>query len=186
MNEIKKLHTFYLHKEINRRGKVKDRFESSAEHTYSALILAQYFLPKIKQKLNELKVMKMLLYHDVIEIEFGDTFILSNQHGANQKERETTAFEKLKKKIPLELAKEYEQFWEEYEENKTIEAKFAQAIDKLDPVVHSIFKKVDWRVNKFTEKKLREKKEKYFVEFPELVKFFNELIDFANERDYFS
>jgi len=149
------------------------------------LILAQYFFPKIKQKLDELKAMKMLLFHDIVEIEAGDTFILSSAHTKNQQEKEMKAFKSLKNKIPREISKEYEKLWIEYEENKTNEAKFCQAIDKLDPVVHSIFKKADWKINKFTEKKLRDKKEKYFADFPEILDFFNKLIDYANKNDYF-
>ena len=56
MKDIKKLYNLYLLKSIERfGGDVEGRVESVADHTYSTLILARYFLPKIKQKLNELK-----------------------------------------------------------------------------------------------------------------------------------
>jgi len=75
--------------------------------------------------------------------------------------------------------------WLEYEENTTDEARFCQAIDKLDPIIHSIFKKSDWRANKFTEKRLREEKEKYFIDFPTIIDLFNKLVKYAKDNDYF-
>lgn len=174
IDELKRVHTLYLLKEVNRYGTVKDRQESVAEHTYSMLILAQFFLPKIEQRLDELKVFKMLLFDDIIEVETGDTFILHRQGPAHAKEHE--ALPDFVARLPKEFAREYEELWHEHEEGKTLEAKFCIAIDAMDPIIHSMFKYEDWRRNKFTEKKLREKKEHLFREFPAMHQAFEDLI----------
>ncbi|MFH0797977.1 MAG: HD domain-containing protein [Candidatus Woesearchaeota archaeon] len=185
MEDIEKLHHLYKLKEINRHGIVKGRRESTAEHVYSCMILAEYFLPKIKQKLDELKIMKMLLFHDIVEIEAGDTFVLDKKARITQQKKEANGFKVLKTKIPKELSKEYHKLWREYEAGKTLEAKFCQAIDKLDPILHHLDNSAPWKKYKFTEQKLREQKERYFKEFPVIMKMFNELIEVANKKNYF-
>ena len=185
MNHIDAIYHLYLLKEVDRKTTVKDRWESTAEHTYSNLILAQYFLTRMSQKIDELKVMKLLLYHDVVEIESGDTFVLDHAGYLAKQEKERAAFEVLKKKVSPEVAVEIDAAWKEYEEKKTIESRFAQAIDKLDPIVHEIRKKKDWIDNKFSEEKLRAAKEKYLVEFPLMLSVFEEFVTFARENGYF-
>ncbi len=185
MKDISKLHHLYKLKEIERRGIVSGRRESTAEHVYSCLILAQYFMPKVKQKLDELKIMKMLLFHDIVEIESGDTFVLDKKARAMQQKKEIEGFKILKKKIPKDISKEYDMLWKEYEEGKTLESKFCLAIDKLDPILHHLDNSALWKKYKFTEQKLREQKERYFIEFPVMMEMFNELIEVANKKHYF-
>jgi len=185
MTEISKLHHLYKLKEIERHGIVKGRRESTAEHVYSCMILAQYFIPKIGQKLDEVKVMRMLLFHDIVEIEAGDTFVLDKKARATQKKKEAKGFKVLKAKIPKEISKEYNKLWKEYEEGETLESKFCLAIDKLDPILHHLDNSEPWRKYKFTEENLREQKERYFIEFPAMMEMFNELIEVANKKDYF-
>ncbi len=168
-------------KEVDRYGIVKDRQESSAEHTYSCLVLAQYFLPKITQRLDELKVMKMLLYHDVVEIEAGDTYFLDHK----PPEKEKNAFKILKKQIPPAMAKEIEKLWVEFEYGKTQEAVFCQAIDKFDPAIHLLEHKKVWRKAKLNEKIVREKKDHYFKDFPVIMDMWNKILEYAKKNDYF-
>jgi len=181
MEEIKKIHKLFSLKEVDRYGIVKDRQESSAEHSYSSLMLAQYFLPKIKKNLDELKVMKMLLYHDVVEIEAGDTYFLDYK----PEEKERNALKILKKKIPGSMAGEIEDLWEEFEENKTPEAKFCQAIDKFDPVIHFLEHKKEWKKAKVTEKIMRDRKDRYFKEFPVIMEMWDKIVDYYKKEGCF-
>ena len=183
--EIRDIHELFLLKEVERRSRVKGRNESSAEHTWSCLILAQYFLPKVSQFLDEKKVMKMLLYHDLIEIESGDTFFFDDNLTREQSKKEHLALDNLKKRIPKSLSSSFIDLWEEFEGNITPEAKFSQAIDKLDPIIQSAFKKEDWKKNGIDEKKLREKKQMFFEPFPEMKLFFEEFIRYAKRNRYF-
>jgi len=72
----------------------------------------------------------------------------------------------------------------EFEENKTKEAKFAQAIDKLDAEIHELDYKKDWKG--WTEEFLKEEKEKYFEEFPKIKQAFEKITNYARENGYFN
>jgi len=176
MKEKDKLYTFYKLKEVERTSKVKERQESTAEHTYSCIMLAKYFLKK-HSTLNGEKVIQMLLYHDLGEIYAGDTFVLENKKRAQKLEEENKAMKKLAKEVPKELVQEMKNAWKEYSENKTKEAKFCQAIDALDGVIHVIKQPEEWKKYGFTEEKLRQYKEPSLEEFPEILKFFNKMVE---------
>jgi len=181
MDFLDKLYTIYELKEVERTGLVKERHESTAEHTYSSIALAEYFLKK-HPKLDELRVIKLILYHDFAEIHAGDTFILDDKKRENKIEKEDAAMKTLKKELPKETAAEMKTVWKEYKENKTDEAKFARAMDALDPIVHVIHQPEEWKKYGFTEKKLRAYKEPYVKDFPVLLKFFNEMIEELKKR----
>ncbi len=183
--EIKRIHELFLLKEVERKGRVKNRYESSAEHTWSCMVLAQYFLPKIRMTVDEKKIMKMLLYHDLIEIEAGDTFVFDGDLVKEQHKKENSALSKLQKNIPQAIVPDFVKLWKEFEENISVEAKFCQAIDKLDPIVQSIFKKEDWKFYSISEQQLREVKEKYFEPFSKIKRFFEALVAFARKKKYF-
>ncbi len=183
MEEIIKLRKLYGLKKVYRTNSVEDRKESSAEHSWSCLILADYFLNITDIKLDRLKVYELLMYHDVVEIEAGDAPLHPNKKRKNQKEKEQKALKKLEDKIPKELRTKFVKLFNEFEENKTKEAKFAQAIDKLDAEIHELDYKKDWKG--WTEEFLRDKKEKYFEEFPKLKEAFEKIINYARENNYF-
>jgi len=170
MKELEKIRILFKLKEVERAGRIKERAESSAEHTWACMILAEYFMKRINVKVDELKVLKLLLYHDLIEIESGDVFILDEKAKKHQKENEQQAFNILISKVPNNLTEEYNLLWKEHEDRKTIESRFAHAIDKLEPIIHWLDYREEWRKEGFNEQKLREKKERYFNDFPEIMK----------------
>lgn len=182
--EIKKIHTFYELKKITRFDKSKD--ESSADHTYSCILLAQYFLPRIHLKLDELKVMKILLYHDVVEIEAGDIYFADEKKLITKHKNENQAFLKLKERFPKQLFNDFEMYWNEFEANESNEAKFCQAIDKLDPFFQVCYKPEIWNKLKLSEKVLRDKKDKYFCDFDVIYEFYEEFMIYFRKCGYFS
>lgn len=175
--------TLYKLKEVERKGTVGRRQESAAEHVYSSLMLAQFFLPSIRPPLSEKNVMRILLYHDLVEIHAGDTFILDEKAKQKQKSREEASFRQLCKELPEPLASTFQALWEEYTAQRTAEAKFCKAIDELDAVMHSMFKPDEWKQHGFTEKKLRQLKEHHLEPFPPLHTFFNDLIDYLHSKN---
>lgn len=162
---------------------VDERFETSAEHTWGALMLAEYFM-KIIPDLNELKVLKMLMYHDIIEIEAGD-HRLFREDRSKQKETEEKAFHVLIEKIPKELKTEYEELWNEYELQESREAKFCKAIDHLDPMINELDNKERWSEIKGFKTLIKEKKEPLFIEFPEIFTVYEEIMTFLETNGYF-
>ena len=182
MTLLEKLYTPYKLKRVERQGKVGQRNETTAEHVFSSITLAQYFLKKYPD-INELKVLKLIVYHDYGEIHAGDTGVLNTKERAQKALLEARAFCQLEKELPEEIAKDMKEAWEEYEENKTREAQFVHAIDALDPILHSIYQPEEWKANGFTEKKLRTVKEPRLREFPQLMEFFEELVTELRKRN---
>ncbi|MCC7552481.1 HD domain-containing protein [Candidatus Micrarchaeota archaeon] len=152
------------------------------------MLLADYFLDVFKQKgfepkINRERVFQLLLYHDVVEIETGDISIHLEDAREGKEEKEKLAIQKLSKEVPKELEEKLIEMFYEYENHKTIEAKFAKAIDVLDAQIHEIDYKNDWIG--WTADILYKHKKNKVKEFPILDEFFEELIDFLKKDGYF-
>jgi len=124
---------------------VDDRKESSAEHSWSCLILADFFLSNFNYDLDRLKVYELLMYHDVVEIESGDFPLSPSFNSLNKFEIEKKSALSLKKKLPVSLGSKFFHLFNEFEEQKTLESRFAKAIDVLDSQIHELDYKVDWK-----------------------------------------
>jgi putative hydrolase of HD superfamily len=181
MNEFDKIFELYKLKHVYRKTEVKDRYESTAEHIYSSLILAQVLLKKINEDLDENKIMKMILYHDLCEIYSGDTHTLERTHETDLAEDKAT--KKIVEVSPKEIANDIKEYNKEFVERKTREAKFAKAIDVLDPTFNEMKNPSLWKRHGFSEKVFREMKEPYIKDFPELVDFFESIVsEFKNRK----
>lgn len=108
------------------------RVESDAEHTFSCCLLALEIMGKEKLTLNKEKVLRILLCHDLCEIDAGDCTPIDNVSPQEKHEKELACVERLSKQCDLEFIKDA---WNEFEQQQTAEAKFAKAIDKLDGVL---------------------------------------------------
>ncbi len=183
MKDITKLRKLYKLKEVYRHNSVQNRKESSAEHTWSALMLADYLLTRTKLKLDRLKVYELLMYHDIVEIETGDVPIHHEEKRNNKKHEEMKAAIKLAKELPEEIGKKLLTLFTEFEENKTMEAKFAHAIDKLDALIHELDYKKDWQG--WTEVMVHKYHGEALKEFPKLHALFLELIGMVKKEKYF-
>ena len=184
MEDLQKLRKLYHLKNVERANTVKDRKESSAEHSWSCLILADYFLTKMQNHhLDRLKVYELLMYHDVVEILAGDIPIHHTEKRKKKKESEMKALAKLKNDIPTELKNKLVSLFTEFEEKKTEEAKFSQAIDKLDAQIHELDYKKDWKG--WDEQMVRKFFEKPIAQFPEMKEIFEKLLKYVNEQGYF-
>jgi putative hydrolase of HD superfamily len=186
MEEIHKFRKIYKLKSVYRACSVDDRKESTAEHVWSALILAKYIMDEYPSiKLDKLKVLELLMYHDLVEIYAGDT-VLHPMMKVTKEEKyaiEKASFDKLYDELPEIMSKKYSLLFHEYENSQTRESLFAHAIDALDAILQELDYKDDWKG--WNENFLKEKKEKYFIEFPELLKIFTELLDYMKKEGYF-
>lgn len=97
---------------------------------------------------------------------------------------ELKASEKLKEEIPKELKKKYAELFNEFEECKTKEAKFAKAIDKLDATIHEMDCKEDWK--SWTEEMLRRYNDKIIGEFLEMKELNEKIIKILIKEGYFT
>jgi len=176
MKDLEELKNIIRLKEIYRTGVVKDRHESDAEHSWACMALAEYFLKRVEEPLDELKVLKLLLYHDVIELETGDVDALDEAKRLGKSEREMDGSKVLAKKLPQDLSDEFVSLFDEYEKGVTPESKFCRAIDDLEPMIHWAVYAPDWKGRGWTESKLREKKHAHLVHFPVMLDFFEDMV----------
>ncbi len=184
MSDINKFRIIYKLKSIYRLNSVDDRHESTAEHTWSSLILADWILHESKLNIDRLKVYELLMYHDLVEIYAGDMPITSETKIMTQQKVERAAFERLIREIPSSMVEKYRSLYNEFEEGKSIEARFVKAIDQLDSSLHEMDHKKDWKG--WTEEFMRNKKTKYYQEFPIIMEIFEEFLTYCNENDFFN
>ncbi len=109
--------------------------ETDAEHSYDLAFMVMLFWEDFKDKLNLEKCYKMALLHDIVEIYAWDTLILDKKMEATKEKREKDALVEFEKSLWKEFFKPYKEIIEEYENKNTLEAKFVNQIDKLQPVI---------------------------------------------------
>lgn len=114
------------------------RRENDAEHSWHlalmAVLLSEY---ASDPGLDLLRVIKMALVHDLVEIDCGDTFCYDEQANIGKLERETAAAERLFNLLPGDAAEQVRSLWDEFEARQTPEARFAAALDRLQPLLHN-------------------------------------------------
>lgn len=129
-------------KQIYRQTLLMDgsRNENDAEHSWHlaimAILLAEYSaIPNIDLT----RVIKMLLIHDLVEIDAGDTFCYDEKGNEDKACREQKAADRLFNILPSDQAAEFRALWEEFEEKTTPEARFATALDRIQPLLHNYY-----------------------------------------------
>ena len=110
------------------------RKENDAEHSWHIAIMA-VVLNEYYEDVDLLKVIKMVLMHDVVEIDAGDTFCYDEKANEDKAEREQKAAERIYHILPSDQAQEYKDLWYEFEEGQTKEAVFANILDRLQPIM---------------------------------------------------
>ncbi|NLN65385.1 MAG: HD domain-containing protein [Clostridiaceae bacterium] len=113
----------------------KSRYENDAEHSWHLAVMAFLLAEHTKEKVDLLKVMKMVLIHDVVEIDAGDTYCYDEKAKLDKQEREEKCADRIFNLLPEEQAKEMFALWEEFEAMETPEAKYAAALDRIQPVL---------------------------------------------------
>ena len=112
------------------------RAENDAEHSWHlclcVIMLAEH---ANTQPLDVLRVLKMVIVHDLVEIDAGDTFAYDTAAMANQHEREAVAADRIFGLLPADQAREFRAIWDEFEARETPEAKFATAVDRFQPML---------------------------------------------------
>lgn len=126
-------------KYIQRKTKLfnSDRNENDAEHSWHLALMAMVLVEHANEKIDLLKVMKMVLIHDIVEIDAGDTFIYDMQKNHSNTEEERLAANRIFGLLPEDQGKEFIAVWEEFEAGETAEAKFARAMDRLEPLLQN-------------------------------------------------
>ncbi|HHF2889264.1 TPA: HD domain-containing protein [Vibrio diabolicus] len=125
-------------KSILRRTRVKSaegRLENSGEHSWHVALMAILMEEHANAPVDICRVMKMLLIHDVVEIDAGDTFVYDTAASQEQAEKEIRAAERLFGMLPSDQEQELLALWHEFEAAQTDDAKYAKALDRLIPML---------------------------------------------------
>jgi putative hydrolase of HD superfamily len=126
-------------KSVIRRNLLADgsRQENSAEHSWHVAMTAWVCAEQADEPVDVGRAVRMLLLHDVVEIEAGDTYIYDHEAQRDQEKRERAAAQRLFGLLPETQAVEFLALWNEYEARQTPEARYAKAIDSLLPLLQT-------------------------------------------------
>ncbi|AAO10650.1 HD domain-containing protein [Vibrio vulnificus] len=125
-------------KSVLRRTRVKSadkRLENSAEHSWHVALMALLMEEHANEPVDICRVVKMLLLHDVVEIDAGDTFVYDAVASEQQAEKELAAARRLFGMLPADQGEELLQLWLEFEAAQTADAKFGKALDRIIPML---------------------------------------------------
>ncbi|MGI3007979.1 HD domain-containing protein [Vibrio parahaemolyticus] len=125
-------------KSVLRRTRVKSaegRLENSGEHSWHVALMAVLMEEHANAPVDICRVMKMLLIHDVVEIDAGDTFVYDTAASKEQAEKEIKAAERLFGMLPTDQGQELLALWLEFEAAQSDDAKYAKALDRLIPML---------------------------------------------------
>jgi len=116
-----------------------ERRENSAEHSWHVAMAAMMLAEHADAEIDRERVTRMLLVHDVVEIDAGDVPVYDVAAREKKAEEERRAAARIFGLLPEDLAAELRDLWEEFEAQETAEARFAKAVDRLVPVLHNAF-----------------------------------------------
>ena len=140
LKQISFIHEIDKVKYILRKTRLfnSERNENDAEHSWHLAIMALILAEHANESVDILKVIKMLLIHDVVEIDAGDIFLYDTVNNHSNTAAERMAAERIFGLLPEQQALDLISIWEEFEAGITPEAKFARAMDRLEPLLQNI------------------------------------------------
>ena len=112
-----------------------ERKENDAEHSWHLALMTALLSEHANEKIDVRKTMLMVLVHDIVEIDAGDTYAYDAAGNATKRERELKAAKRIFHLLPEDQAEELFQLWEEFEACETPEAKFAHSMDNIQPIM---------------------------------------------------
>ncbi len=180
MMEVDKLKTI-----LRRNHITSHRRENTAEHSWHitlfALILAEYS----NHDIDILKVLKMLLIHDIVEIDAGDTFVYDTIGARDKALREQAAAERIFGLLPEDQKKEMQELWQEFEQRETAESRFAAALDRLNPMLMNVYSDgKTWIDHSISVQQVYNHNKHISEGSQELWDFAQQLIEFAAEQHF--
>ena len=111
------------------------RKENDAEHAWHLALMTLLLSEYANEKIDVLKTMTMVLFHDVVEIDAGDTYEYDEEGKKTQADREQKAAKRLYGLLPEDQGTKLKALWEEFEARNTPESRFAHTMDNLQPVI---------------------------------------------------
>jgi len=156
----------------------RSRRENSAEHSWHiallVFVLAEY---SSQTDIDLFHVMKMLVIHDLVEIDAGDTYCYDDKGREDQAQREKIAADRVFGLLPSDQAAEFRALWDEFEKRETAESRFANAMDRVQPFLHNYFTNGQtWQANNIKSRQVHERMRPVKDGAPDLWDYVNNLI----------
>lgn len=114
-----------------------NRPENDAEHSWHLAMMAIILAEHANEPIDVAKVVKMVLIHDIVEIDSGDVFVYDTVKSHDNFDEELKGAKRIFGILPEEQAEEFINLWIEFEEMKTPESKFSRAVDRLEPLLQN-------------------------------------------------
>ena len=170
-------------KQVFRQTRLLDgsRYENDAEHSWHLALLAVLFYEYAADEgIDLLRVIKMLLIHDLVEIDAGDTFCYDVEAVQKQKERELEAAERIFNLLPPDQAQDVRALWDEFEERQSLESHFATALDRFQPLLLNFHnQKNSWEEHGVTSDQVYKRNSAIHEGAPELWEHARQMIEEA-------
>lgn len=174
-------------KQILRQTSLTDnsRRENSAEHSWHLAVMAIALSEYAHQPINTNHAVQLLLLHDVVEIDAGDTFCFDEQSNQNKAERELKAAQRIFGLLPPDMSATFRALWDEFEAGQTPEAQFARAMDCLQPFLHNLQTQGGtWRKHGVSRDRVLKRMQAVKIGTPALWSFVEEQIEGAIAAGY--
>lgn len=191
MKEIEKVLHFMLEmdklKNVYRKTRPTGllRYENSAEHSWHACISALMLKDYADHEIDIDRVIKMLLVHDLGEIDADDVIIYQSET-AEQKEKEALGVKRVLALLPDGQGEEYWQLWEEFESGLTEDSRYARAIDRVLPLMHNVFGKGDsWKKHGISREQVESVNKRISLGSEELWKVVQTMLEEAEQEGLF-
>lgn len=155
-----------------------ERLENDAEHSWHLAMMALTLAEHAAQPVDVARVVRMVLVHDLVEIYAGDTFAYDEAGQAGAAERERAAADRLYSQLPADQGTELRGLWDEFEAQRSAEARFALTIDRLSAIMLNAHTGgVSWREHGVTAAQVRGRLEPARAAAPALWRYGLELIE---------
>jgi putative hydrolases of HD superfamily len=140
LRQIAFIHEIDKLKYIQRKTRLfnSNRSENDAEHSWHLAMMTIVLAEHSNVPIDILKVLRMVLIHDIVEIDAGDIFLYDTTANHSNTEVERKAAERIFGMLPEDQASELLLLWEEFEAGETEEAKFAKSMDRFEPLLQNI------------------------------------------------
>ncbi|MFI6094703.1 HD family hydrolase [Lentzea sp. NPDC051213] len=163
----------------------EQRRENDAEHSWHLALMVPVLAEHADEPIDVGHTIKLVLVHDLVEIYAGDTFLYDTVAENDQEEREQAAADRLFAMLPEGQAAEFRALWDEFEARQTPEARFAKAMDRLQPLLLNFNNKGGtWQTPGVTDEDVRARKSVIGDASAELWTYAKQLIDLGAERGW--
>lgn len=176
-------------KQVERQSYLADgsRRENSGEHSWHLALMACLLAEHATEELDLGRVVQMVLIHDLVEIDAGDTYCYDQQAYLDKRIREEKAATRLFNLLPQEQARQLRALWEEFEAEITVEARFAASLDRLQPLLLNYAAGgKSWREHGIQKKQVVERAQVLQESSPVLWNWVQELLEKAVQKGFLS